>query len=184
MGKYKHGKPNREITLEEFQEALEKGPFVNPLMHKSYLAAEFWIGSRRTEPLAVLKENIREENGSLFITIPAKKHGERGGELELPLSWPGVELIKEKWQRTRQGKRIWPFETSTAYRIVKRIWPDKTPHWLRWKTVTVLRRLRDQGKVSTDDIKSWTGIKSDRTIEGYGIKSQAGIHKVSKVLNE
>lgn len=184
MGRYKHGKPNKEITLAEFQEALDSNKFADPLIHRSYLAALYWIGPRRTEPLNVVKEDIREEESSLFIKMPAKKHGERGGELELPLDWPGVQLIKERWLKVRAGRKLWPFETSTAYRIVKRIWPDRTPHWLRWKTVTVMRRLRDQGKISTDDIKSWTGLKSDRSIERYGIKSQAGIHKVSQVLNE
>jgi integrase len=184
MGKYKHGKPNKEITLEEFQEALDSKKFADPLMHRSYLAVLFWIGARRSEPLNMVKEDIREEEGSLLLKIRALKHGERGGEVELPLSWPGVQFIKERWMKTRATRKLWPFTYQTAYRIVKRIWPERTPHWLRWKTVTVMRRLRDQGKISTDDIKSWTGIKSDRTIEGYGIKSQAGIHKVSQVLNE
>jgi integrase len=184
MGKYKHGKPNKEITLEEFQEALDSKKFVEPLIHRSYLAVLFWIGARRSEPLNMVKEDIREEESSLFLKIRALKHGERGGEVELPLSWLGVDLIKERWLKTRPGRKLWSFTYQTAYRLVKRIWPTRTPHWLRWKTITVLRRLRDQGKVSTDDIKSWTGIKSDRTIEGYGIKSQAGIHKVSQVLNE
>ena len=45
-----------------------------------------------------------------------------------------------------------------------------------------LRRLRDEKILSTDDIKSWTGIKADRTIEGYGLRSQEGIHKVAAAL--
>lgn len=36
MGKYKHGKPNKEITLEEFQEALDSKKFADPLMHAHY----------------------------------------------------------------------------------------------------------------------------------------------------
>lgn len=182
--KYQAGKPNRETTLEEFQEALDHGHFTQPLKQKSFLAALYWIGARRTEPLEVLKEDIVLEGESLFIKMPAKKHGYRGGSLELPLSWPGVELIKERWEKTSSGRKVWPFSTSTAYRIIKRIWPERSPHWLRYHVVTKLRRLKDQQKIDTDDIKSWTGIKRDSTIEGYGLKTQGKIHKVSQVMNE
>jgi hypothetical protein len=182
--KYKYGKPNQEISQEEFEEALAHGFFVHPLSHKSYLAITRWIGARKTEPLEIYKEDITFEGSSLFIKIPAKKHGQRGGEIELPLSWSGVVLIKQQWEKTRPGRKLWRFSPHTAWRIIKRLWPEKTPHYLRYATVTKLRRLRDQGKITTDDIKSYTGIRRDSTIEGYGLKTQAGIHKVSKVLNE
>lgn len=184
MGKYLHGKPNEEISLGELKQAIEKGHFTKPLKHRSYLVALYWIGARRTEPLEVRKEDIRVEGDTLFIDIPAKKEGERGGLIELPLSWYGVNLILERWKRTHKGKLLWPFSTSTAYRIVKRIWPKRTPHWLRYRVVTKLRKLRDEKKVDTDAIKSWTGIKSDRTIEGYGMKTQQKIHTVAEAMNE
>jgi hypothetical protein len=182
--KYQYGKPDQEITEEEIKEALAHGYFVHPLLHKSYLAITRWIGSRKTEALEIYKEDIHLEGSSLFVKIPAKKHGQRGGEIELPLSWPGVDLIRQQWEKTRPGKKIWRFSPHTAWRIIKRIWPEKSPHHLRYATITKLRRLRDQGKVTTDDIKSYTGIRRDSTIEGYGLKTQAGIHRISNVLNE
>ncbi len=182
--KYKNGKPDQEITEEEFLAALTSKLFVEPLRDKSYLAITFWIGSRKTEALEIFKENIHEEGASLFVKIPAKKHGQRGGEIELLLNWPGVDLIKQQWQQTRKGRKIWPISPKTAERIIKRVWPDKTPHWLRYRVITRLRRLRDQQKISTDDIKSYTGIRRDSTIESYGLKTQAGIHKISNLLNE
>jgi integrase len=183
MGKYKHGKPNQETEPEELKEALEKGYFASPLMHKSYLAALYWIGARRTEPLEVKKEDVTLEADRLAIVIPAKKHGQRGGAVKLPLSWLGVELIKERWEKTRPGKKLWPFKTSTAYLIIKRIWPEKSPHWLRHNRITKLRRLRDEKKLGLDHIKSWTGIKSDRTIEGYGMKTQEKINEVADAMS-
>jgi integrase len=87
MGRYKHGKPNEETSLQEFESALEKGYFTKPLQHKSYLAVVYWIGARRTEPLEMKKEDVTLEGCSLFLKIPAKKHGERGGLIELPLTW-------------------------------------------------------------------------------------------------
>ncbi len=183
--KYKFGKPDQEIPESDLTKALAaKHGFVDPLLHGSYLAITFWIGSRKTEALEIFKEDIHQEGESLFIKIPAKKHGRRGGEIELPLSWPGVDLIKEQLLKTRKERKIWPISPSTAYRIVKRIWPEKSPHHLRYRVITKLRRLRDQQKISTDDIKSYTGIRRDSTIEGYGLKTQAGIHKISNILKE
>jgi hypothetical protein len=148
------------------------------------LVTTFWIGNRKGEPLKMVKEDIHQEGDFLFLKIPAFKHGQRGGEIELPLSFLGVEFVREQWLKTRAGRKIWNFSSWTAWNIIKRLWPEKSPHHLRYRVVTKLRKLRDQGKVTTDDIKSYTGIKRDSTIEGYGLKTQAGIHKVSNVLSE
>ena len=182
LGKYKHGKPNREISIKEFVEFLDKGEFDKP-SHKAFFVLIFWIGCRRSEPLKMIKEDIRESEGSLFVKIPAFKRGERGGEIELPLDFPGMEFIKKRWLKTNKKRRLFPFSTSTSWRIVKRIDNKLSPHWFRHNRITKLRKLKDQGKISQDDIKSWTGLKRDATIEGYGMTTQQGIHKISKVLN-
>ena len=44
MGRYKHGKPNKEITQAELIEALASKKFAHP-MHRSFLAVLFWIGA-------------------------------------------------------------------------------------------------------------------------------------------
>lgn len=44
--------------------------------------------------------------------------------------------------------------------------------------------MRDAKKLDTDAIKSWTGIKNNRTIEGYGMKTEKKIHSVATVMNE
>jgi hypothetical protein len=184
LHKYEHGIPDEDITEAEMEEKLKTGKFVHGLRDRSYLVITFHIGSRKTEALEILKEEIREDAGCLYVTIPAKKHGQRGGEIELPLSLPGVDLVKQQWLKTHKGRHVWEFSPWTAWRIVKRVWPEKSPHHLRWARVTKLRVLRDQGKITTDDIKSFTGIKRDSTIEGYGLKTQAGIHKISGLLSE
>ena len=182
--KYQFGEPDEPITKADLEHALKTGHFTDPLSHKSYLVITALIGSRKTEALEILKENIHQEGSSLFVNIPAKKHGQRGGDIELPLSWLGMDLVLQQWQKTRKGKRIWRFSPHTAWRIVKRVFPRKSPHHLRWTVVTELRALKDARQITTDEIKSWTGIKRDSTIEGYGLKTQAGIHKVSTVLKE
>ena len=181
MGKYKHGKPNREISIIEFKTYLKDSIFVKP-SHKAYFVLIYWIGARRTEPLNIKKEDLTERNSILFLKIPAFKRGERGGEIELPLYLPGMIYLKNRWLKTRKHRRLFPFETSTSWRIIKRVDPKFSPHWFRHNRITKLRKLIDKGEISKDDIKSWTGIKSDRTLEGYGMKTQEGIHKVSKLL--
>jgi len=183
LGRYKFGKPNEETNIKDLRQAIEHGHFKR-YSHKSYLIALYWIGARRTEPLEVKKEDVTLRKEELHIVIPAKKHGERGGKLILPLSWYGISLILERWKKTRKGRKLWSFSSSTAYRIIKRLWPKKTPHWLRYNRVTKLRKMRDQKLIDTDAIKSWTGIKRDQTIEGYGMKTQEKIHKVAEAMNE
>ena len=181
LGKYKNGKPNREISVIELIKYLEKATFIR-LSHKAYFVLLYWIGARRTEPLNLLKEDLREESDRLFMKIPAFKHGERGGEIELPMDLPGIIFLKNRWIKTRKHRRLFPFATSTSWRIIKRVDPKLSPHWFRHNRITKFRKLLDLKKISKDDIKSWTGIKSDRTIEGYGMKTQEGISKIAKLL--
>lgn len=181
MGKYKYGKPNAEIDLEDLKKALGRS-YLN-LVYKAYVILLYWVGCRRSEPLEIKREDVVEKDGVLYMNIPAFKGGERGGLVELPLSLFGVYLIKEVWQLTPKGAKLFCFSDKTGYRKVKKLFPRKTPHWLRHNRLTKLRAKRDIGEITTDDIKSFTGIKSDSTIERYGMKTKSGIHKVAKVLD-
>ncbi|MCJ7459223.1 MAG: hypothetical protein MUP17_09550 [candidate division Zixibacteria bacterium] len=184
LHKYQFGKPDEPITKADLQAALEHGRFTDALAHKSYLVITSAIGSRKTEALEIRKEDMHREGSSLYVKIPAKKHGARGGEIELPLSWLGMDLVLSQWMKTRAGKKVWRFSPATAWRIIKRVFPRKSPHHLRWSVITELRALKDARQITTDEIKSWTGIKRDSTIEGYGLKTQAGIHKISEVRSQ
>lgn len=188
MGKYKHGKPDAELTTEEIKVQIEsKRP---KLRHRAYVWLLYWIGCRRHEPLVIYKKDIEEKEGSLFITITVNpeipfsrgKHGLAGGAVELPLQLEGVEDIRQAWIKTRNGKRVFPFTGKTGYRIIKRLFPHKSPHWLRHNRITKLRKQIDGENVTLDDVKSFTGIRRDSTIQHYGMKTKAGIKRVSKVL--
>lgn len=181
MGTYKHGKPNEEIELVELRKLLGKS--LMNLQYKAYVILLYWLGCRRSEPLEVKEQDVEETEESIFITIPAFKGGERGGPIELPKALYGIEFLREVWKQTPQNMRLFRFSDKTGYRIIKRLLPKKSPHWLRHNRVTKLRKKRDQGEISTDDIKSFTGIKSDATIERYGLKTKSGIHKVAKILD-
>jgi len=197
MGKYKHGKPDEEINLKQFKQKLSKSAL--SIRKKAYLILLYWLGCRRSEPLVILKEDIEEENGNLYISIHYRqdgegnqidfsrgKRGQAGGPAELPLSLFGVDLVKEVWQKTRKGRKLFPFSDSTGYRAVKKLWLKRTPHWLRYNRITKLRkRIGKEGVdgITVDAIKSFTGIRRDTTIQDYGMKTKAGIHKVAQVLD-
>jgi len=181
VGKYKHGKPNEEIDLAKLKKRLSKVHL--KLRHRAYVMLLYWVGCRRGEPLSIKKEDLTETNGVLFVNIPAFKGGERGGAIELPLTCYGADIVRQVWQKTKKGRKLFPFVDQTGYRTVKKLFPEKSPHWFRHNRLTKLRRKRDEGKISTDDIKSFTGIKQDATIERYGMKTKGGIHKVAQVLD-
>lgn len=189
MGKYKFGKPNEEIDLKDFRVRLEKSGL--SARQKAYLIFLYWSGCRRKEPLFVTKEDVAEKEDCIFVdvtvnkTIPFSrlKRGLAGGPIQLPLHLYGVDLIKKVWLKTRKKRKLFPFVAMTGYRAFKKLYPKKSPHWLRHNRVTKLRKHRDKKELSIDDIKSFTGIKSDRHIEHYGMKTREGIDRASKLLD-
>lgn len=193
MGRYKHGKPDEEISLEEFKQKISKCAL--SLRKKAYLVLLYWLGPRRDEPLVILKEDIEEKEGSLFISIHYRtdekgerilfsrgKMGQAAGPAELKLIMFGADLIKEAWEKTRKGKRVFPFSDKTGYRAFKKLWPHKTPHWARYTRVTKLRKKLGK-ELTIDDIKSFTGIRRDSTVQNYGLKTKASIHKIADLLD-
>lgn len=192
MGSYKFGKPDSEIDLEDFKTRLNQTKL--SLRKKAYAILLYWMGCRRSEPLVIKKEDIEEREGSLFISIHYRKNennepilfsrakrGQAGGPTEIPLQLFGVDLVKTVWQKTKQGRKLFPFSDKTGYRVIKQLYPKKTPHWLRYNRITKLRKMLGD-KLTIDDIKSFTGIRRDATVQDYGLKTRAGIHKISKVL--
>jgi integrase len=190
--KYKNGKPDEEISQTDFAMRLNQSK-LSP-RKKAYLILLYWLGCRRSEPLVIRKEDIEEDEGSLFISIHYRKdengepipfsrgkRGQAGGASEVSLSLFGMDLVKEVWQKTRKGKRLFPFSDDTGYRAVLSIYPQKTPHWFRYNRVTKLRKKLGN-ELTIDEIKSFTGIRRDTTIQNYGMKTKAGIHKVSQHL--
>ena len=193
MGKYKDGKPDEEIMFQDFRDKVSNCDL--PLGQKAYVVMLYWLGCRRSEPLVILKEDVEEKDGSLFVSIHYRvddkgerirysrgKRGQAGGAVELPLTRFGVSLIEEVWHRTKRGKRLFTFSDKTGYRAIKKLWPKKTPHWLRYTRITKLRKKLGN-ELTIDAIKSFTGIRRDTTIQNYGLKTRADIHKIAGLLD-
>lgn len=185
-GKYKE-KPNTQITQDDLVRALagqklsdgHQPRFVKPLRDKSFTAMVFQVGPRKMEPVAIMKEDMMLTPTHLIFKIPAFKHGERAGPLELPLDRPGVDLIVQQWQKTRKGKRVWRLSPSTAYRVIVRAL-GKCPHWLRHNWITTTQQVLNGTPAEVDrKIMAWTGQKRRETLDPYRLKMQADIHDIS-----
>lgn len=187
--RYKHGLPNAEIDLKDLKNALKKFSSLE-LKYKAYIILLFWLGLRRSEPLFIKKEHIEKGEDALFISITCNpeipfsrlKQGRAAGPMELPLNLFGVNLIQDHLQQTKENSFLFDFCDKTGYRKVKVLFPKKSPHWLRHNRLTKLRKKLDQKLITKDEIKAFTGIRRDSTIEGYGMKTKPGIHKVAQVL--
>lgn len=193
MGKYNDGRPDQETNLVELQEKISKSSL--PPIQKAYVILLYWLGCRRSEPLKILKEDIEEKDNKLFISIHYRKdkatgerilysrakRGQAGGPIELDLASYGLDIVKETWAKTKPTRKVFSFSDKTGYRAFKKLWPHRTPHWLRYNRVTKLRK-RLGSDMTIDDIKSFTGIRRDTTIQNYGLKTKASIHKIAGML--
>lgn len=182
MGRYtKLGKPTREISPEEFEEALSLNEDM-ALEYRAYVVLVYWTGARRAEPLNLKVEDISVEGLSIFIKhLPAFKHGHRTEVIELSLELPGVELLEDLRSQIRREGPLFNFCAMTGYRKVIKVL-GIYPHWLRYNRLTGIRRSIDGKNVSLDDAKAFTGIKSDRTMQGYGMTTNEGAARVSRSL--
>lgn len=185
-GKYKE-KPNEQISLEDLQRALagqrlsygHMPRFVKPVRDKSYTVFMYYVGARKLEPAKVLKENMFVTGTHIVVDIPAFKHGERAGPLEIRRDRPGTEWIILRWQKTRKGRQIWPLKPATAYRIIKRAL-GRCPHWLRHNFITTAQQKLEGQPLEVDTkIMAWTGIKRRDTLDNYRMKKQKDIKDIS-----
>ena len=125
---------------------------------------------------------LSKRKKAYLILFSRGKRGQAGGPSELRLNLYGLPLVVEVWNKTRKKQKLFPFCDKTAYNTVKQLYPHKTPHWFRYNRVTKLRKkLGDT--LTIDEIKSFTGIRRDTTIQDYGLKTRAGIHKVAQQLD-
>jgi len=193
MGKYKYGKPDEEISLDTFKQKLEASGLSQ--RKKAYLILLYWLGCRKSEPLVLRKEDLELKDNNLYVSINYRrnkdgeiilfsraKRGQAGGPSELNLNLYGVPLVVEVWRRTKRNRKVFGFSDDTGYRAVQKLFPRKTPHHFRYNRITKLRKkLGDT--LTIDEIKSFTGIRRDTTIQDYGLKTRAGIHKVAQQLD-
>jgi hypothetical protein len=153
---------------------------------QALLAIAYWTGFRRSEVIGdaglkwkvksgevrtappfpgLLKENIwaEEEEGSLFISQVARKHGHRVEPVVLPLTLPFVDLIVERWKETKEKEKVFPIDETAQWQIFKNIDPK-----LYWHVFVLTRvtKLAEDRRNSLADIVRFTG-KDPVTVSVY-----------------
>lgn len=175
MPRYLHGKVTETMDFETFQQAMEKGEFKNHT-HRSFLAFLYWTGVRISEALERVKEDFILDDGVLIIEAPPKKGGERQ-PLELSADLPYVELIVDRLEKTKKGRRLWRFTDRTGERIVKRALGEKYyPHFLRLNRAT---RFLENPDTTIPEMMSWFGWKTVQTVNNYIGNSRRHIRRMS-----
>jgi hypothetical protein len=184
MGKYKHGKQTTPINFEDFQQIMEREKFVKS-SHKSLLAFLYWTGVRQSEALERIKEDFKKEDNFLIIYCPSKKHGKREF-LKLPSDLPYVDLIIDQIEKTRKSKRnpmrkVWNIDSTTAWRIVKRVMPKHYPHFFRLNRAV---NFLNDPTTTTPEMLAWFGWRNISTINKYLGFSERHLDKQAERLRK
>jgi len=206
--RYKYGKIDKPIDLNIFSILQDRVGNVNRAGYpenfiRALLALFYWTGLRKVEVLGrkpikykvdagvkvgrahpgLLKEDMRIEDNALFVfSIDKKvlKHGKREAPLVLPLTLPYVDLIVERWRKTKPRTRVFPITTITFWRICKRIDPKFTVHFFRHNRVT---KFAANPKVSLADICAWTGL-TPQTVSSYMMRAGRFTKRTGQLLTE
>ena len=189
MPKYKHGKQCEQLTFKEIQ---DKVAAAKPRLNMESLVY-FWLlylsGVRSSELYERIVEDCSVSETHFIIDFHQRKKGSAEvPALEFPLWFPGIDLVCE-WlekarskrksrkliERTVKGVRSrervkarWLFphvHRTRAAMIVKQILGDQYyPHFLRLNRIT---EICSDPEANIERIKSFTGIRTIRIIEGY-----------------
>lgn len=191
LPRYKFGKQTEHLSFQEIVEKV-KAYLVKGWMSKQSLAF-FWLlyylGVRKSEAYERTVQDCQLTETHFIIDFhQRKKGGAKVPPIELPLWFPGVDLIAEQWERaskkrtsrkliertvsgiryTEHKRKQWLFprvQARWAQEIVKKILgKEYYPHFLRLNRIT---EICSNPEVNIEMIKSWTGIKSIRVIEQY-----------------
>ena len=124
MPKYKK-KITRLMDYKEFKEAI----IDLPTREQAFLSVLFFAGCRVSEALALDDNDISCTADTIFIQFFRLKGSKQTDPQEVPKA--NVLL----WLCVQEG-RLFPFGRSTAYRIIKKAFPDLYPHYFRMNRIT------------------------------------------------
>jgi integrase len=152
-GRYRRqGKIENPTTDKEFTDGMNTGHFVNDVQ-RAYCVLLFYSGVRRGEALEVKREQFQITDEVIMYDVGERlKHSKETSSLTLPLSSPFMEELKILIENTKQGKKLFPFCSKTAYNIIRRVF--HYPHLFRLTRITWFFQ---QG-YTIDQVKSWTGL--------------------------
>ena len=123
-----------------------------------------WEWRYRGRLPGIIKEDIKKEGQLLYIESPALKHGIREDPLELSLTWPYVNIIREQWNDTPKEMRVWPICQTSARTIVMEASEHLYPHAFRGSLASNMAR---DPTISVSDMMGWFGWARAATADNY-----------------
>ena len=209
--KYKSGKKEELIPFNDVVRKVEVAEL--PLEHAAFFWVLYYTGVRKSEAYERVVDDFAVSRDYVSIDFhQRKKHGAKVPPLKLPRRWYGVEKIAEIVQRVQQkrekqqGKKprrktvytyidkkrtaiimkgYWVFpkiQSTTAYNIVRKVLGDGWyPHFLRLNRLTT---IGSDPTASVTRLKSWSGIKSLKTLQKYLGTSEREQDKAVEFVDE
>lgn len=124
MPKYKK-KITSLMSYSTFRDAIKD----LPIMKQAFLSILFFAGCRVSEALALESNDISYDNDTIYIQFFRLKGSKQTDPQEVPLA----DALK--WVCYQKGN-LFQFSRTTAYRIVKSVFPKLYPHYFRMNRIT------------------------------------------------
>lgn len=118
-------KITRLMDYDEFKTAIND----LPIARQAFLSILFFAGCRVSEALALESKDISCTSDTIFIQFFRLK----GSKQTDPQEVPKADALL--WVCEKEGN-LFLFSRSTAYRTVKKVFPDLYPHYFRMNRIT------------------------------------------------
>ena len=181
LGRYKHGKQHETLDIEVLKTIIETGHFCKE-SHRAFLILLYYTGMRKSEALRLMRMDFTLDKYGERIHVKhyPLKHGIQHTGFYLPYGLPFVNILREWLVKLKPAHKVFPFSTVTAWHIVKRVLPKHYPHYFRLNRCVKLLNKRE---LALDDVRTWFGWTSVKTIDNYLGYSTRTVEKVSEQLD-
>jgi hypothetical protein len=175
------------MTFKDFSQRIRNAHL--DLEEEGYIWLLYYTGCRKSEGFERVASDVKITAQHYIIDFhQRKKHGATVDPLEIPRTWPGVELLvkitekaaarkpltktifyyEQKERRSGIQKDHWLFpniQSSKAWLLIKHVLgPEFYPHFLRLNRLT---EIGSDPEASLIRLKSFSGIRSVSSLEHY-----------------
>ncbi len=169
MPKYKK-KITRLMDYDEFKTAIDS----LPIARQAFLTLLFFAGCRVSEALALTSDDIHRGHDIIYVQFFRLKGSKQTDPTELPRV--GVRAFEWLCDQKDPKVKLFPMSRNTAYRLVKKVFPNLYPHYFRMNRIT---KTADMFGDST--VYHLFGITAS-SIDHY--RGKVDIKRVGKALRE
>lgn len=153
------------MNYQDFKKAIED----LPIDRQALLSILFFAGCRVSEALALTSDDISCNDDTVFIQLKRLK----GSKQTDPTELPRADALR--WLCHQEGE-LFDFHYTTAYRTVKKAFPELYPHYFRMNRIT---KIAEQFGDST--VYHLIGITAN-AIDSY--RGKVSIKQVRRALHK